>query len=90
MLDQPSERGDPGLLFAAAGQLAAVYVEGGEVAERAAAVVVVLDALGTAGSWGGGLVGALPGLDLGLLDYPNAVDNRVAGRVWGPGSSGGL
>ena len=34
-------------------------------------------------------LGAVERLDLGLLGYPNAIDNRVAGRVWGRGSSGG-
>ena len=67
LLDQPPERRDPGLLLTASGQVAAVHVPGGEVAQRAATVIVMLDTLGTAWSGSGGLVGALPGLDLCLL-----------------------
>ena len=44
LLDEAAERHDPGLLLTAADQLAAVDVPSGQVAQRAAAVVVVLDA----------------------------------------------
>ena len=89
LLDQPVKRRDPGLLLAAAGQLTAVHVPGSEVAERATAVVVVLDALRTASRGSGGRVGPLPSLDLRLFDYPNAMGNRAARRGWGSGWSGG-
>ena len=75
------------MLLAAPGELAAVDVPTGEVAERAAAVIVVLDALGTPRGWGGGRVRALPGLDLGLLDYPwpsgKGFGRRAAGGAGG-------
>ena len=56
---------------------------------RAMPLVVVGRALGNARAHRQDRLCAVQRLDLGLLDYPNAVDNRVAGRVWGRGSSGG-
>ncbi len=75
LLDEPAERRDPGLLFAAADQPAAVNIPGGEVAQRPAAVVVVLDALRAPRRRRGGRVVALAGLDLGLLI---SADHQVA------------
>ena len=43
LLGQPGERRDPGGVLAPAGDLSAVDVPGGQVGQRAAAVIVVLD-----------------------------------------------
>src|SRR3954454_12410635 len=61
----------------------------GEQRGRAVALVVVRRALGHPGPQGQDRLRAVQRLDLGLLDYPNAVDNRAVGRGWGRGSSGG-
>jgi len=64
LLDEAPERHDRGLLLAAADQPAVEDVPGGEVAQRAAAVVVVLDALGAASRGSSRRVAALARLDL--------------------------
>jgi hypothetical protein len=70
------------------------YLAGREVKRRvqargAVALVVVGRALRGARQHRQDRLSAIQRLDLALLDYPNAVGNRVAGRVWGWGSSGG-
>ena len=72
------ERDDPVLGCAAVEQLRAAGVPGGQVAERALAFVLVLDALAALDGGGGGQrrVLAAPGLDRGLLV---AADDVVAG-----------
>ena len=57
----------PVVCFAAAEHLGAVHVPGGQVGQRAAAVVLVLDAHRPAGAGGCGGVLADAGLDGGLL-----------------------
>src|SRR6478672_6038500 len=67
LVDELFERGDPGGVLAAAEDLAAVHVVGGQVGDRAATVVVVVDPdlAGLARREGG--VAAAAGLDGGLL-----------------------
>ena len=76
LLRQPGERRDPGGVLAPAGDLSAVNIPGGQVGQRAAAAVVVLDShrAGFAGRQGG--VAAAAGLDGGLLI---GADHVVAG-----------
>jgi len=78
LLDERIERDDPVLRCTAVEQLGAACVPGGEVAERAASFVLVLDALAALERGGGGQrwVLAVPGLDRGLLV---AADDVVAG-----------
>jgi hypothetical protein len=65
--DQPIERLDPGGGFAAAEQAGVVDIPGGQVGQRAAALVLVLDAHAAGlGGWQSG-VAAAAGLDGGLL-----------------------
>ena len=78
LLDQRVERDDPVLGGAAIEQLRAAGVPSGEVAERTASFVLVLDALPALDAGGGWQcrVLAVPGLDRGLLI---AADDVVAG-----------
>ena len=78
LLDQRVERDDPVLRRAAIEQLRASGVPGGQVAQRTASFVLVLDALPALDAAGGGQrrVLALPGLDRGFLV---AADDVVAG-----------
>ncbi len=67
LLDEPVERLDARGVFAAAEHLGAVHVPGGQVGQRAAAGVFVLDTHRPARRrWGGGVL-ADAGLDGGLL-----------------------
>ena len=76
-------------LVAAVGDLAGGDLQRGEQRRGAVALVVVGGLLGQPRPDRQDRLGAIECLDLGLLDYPNAVDNRAAGRRWEPGWSGG-
>jgi hypothetical protein len=67
LLDQAAKRRGPAGGFAAAEELGAVNVPGGQVGQRPAAFVLVLDAHPSGGSRGDGGVGAEACLDGGLL-----------------------
>jgi hypothetical protein len=86
LFHQPGERRDPGAGLAPAGDPSAVHVPGGQVGQRAAAVVVVLDPHRAGFPWRQGGVAAAPGLDGGLFI---GADHIVAGAqrpaVPGPG-----
>jgi hypothetical protein len=66
-----------------------VHVPSREVREGAAAFVLELVADRATRRRRTSLALTAERLQLALLDYPNAVDNRVAGRGWGRGWSGG-
>jgi hypothetical protein len=76
-------------VIAAVGDRAGRDLQSGEQRGGAVALVAVGGSLGEPWPDRQDRLGAVQRLDLGLLDYPNAVDNLVAGRAWGPGSSGG-
>ena len=75
--DEPVERGDAALSLAAPDHLAAAYLPGVEVGERAHALVLVLDELAMATRTGGlALMDSPAGLDRGLRIR---TDHHVAG-----------
>ena len=89
LVDEPAERLDPGLGLDAIKEVGMVDVPGGQVGQRPAAAVLKLDQRRTPRPDRDGLVAAPERLQLGFLDYLNAVDNRGVGRRWGSGWSGG-
>ena len=85
LLDEAAERLDPGLGLAAVEEVGVVDVPGGQVGERAAALVLELDQRRPTGAGRHGLVAAAERLQLGLLVGADDVARR--GAAGGPRSA---